>query len=53
MKAFIELVKAMRMAQKDYFKTRNSASLLKSKALERQVDHDILNMMNPKLFDKP
>lgn len=35
---FIELVKAMREAQKDYFKNRTQSGLVRAKNLERQVD---------------
>ena len=38
MKEFIELVREMRNAQKEYFKTRDKSVLLKSKELERKVD---------------
>ena len=38
MKQFIELVREMRNAQKEYFKTRDKDVLLKSKELERKVD---------------
>lgn len=35
---FIELVAAMRTAQKDYFKNRLQLELIKSKRLESEVD---------------
>ena len=35
---FINIVKEMRKAQKEYFKTRSQASLTKSKELEKTVD---------------
>ena len=38
MNEFIELVREMRNAQKEYFKTRDTNVLLKSKELERKVD---------------
>lgn len=38
MNEFIELVREMRNAQKEYFKTRDKNVLLKSKELERKVD---------------
>lgn len=38
MNEFIELVREMRNAQKEYFKTRDKSVLLKSKELERKVD---------------
>ena len=38
MNEFIELVREMRNAQIEYFKTRDKSVLLKSKELERKVD---------------
>ena len=38
MNEFIELVREMRNAQKEYFKTRYKSVLLKSKELKRKVD---------------
>lgn len=38
MNEFIELVREMRNAQKEYFRTRDKNVLLKSKELERKVD---------------
>ena len=35
---FISLVRDMRIAQRDYFKTRSKDNLKKSIALEKQVD---------------
>lgn len=40
-KAFFDLVSDMRKAQKEYFKTRSSQALTKSKDLERKVDAEI------------
>jgi len=40
-KAFIEMVKEMRSAQKQYFSTRDIMVLKLSKALEKQVDDAI------------
>lgn len=40
-KDFFNLVKQMRQKQKDYFKTRSSESLRKSKELEKLVDDEI------------
>jgi hypothetical protein len=37
-----ELVDRMRSAQKEYFKTRNKEVLARSKALEREVDRQII-----------
>lgn len=53
-RAFFDLVSEMRKAQKEYFKTRSSESLTRSKDLERQVDKEIQRvneiLQNPKLF---
>ena len=38
MNEFIELVREMRNAQKEYFRTRDKNVLQKSKELERKVD---------------
>lgn len=38
MNKFIELVREMRDAQKEYFRTRDKNVLLKRKELERKVD---------------
>lgn len=40
-KAFFFLVEWMRAKQKEYFKTRTSASLTESKTLEKAVDAEI------------
>ena len=40
-KAFFFLVERMRAKQKEYFKTRTSASLTESKTLEKAVDAEI------------
>lgn len=40
-KEFFGLVKEMRLQQKEYFKTRSSDVLKKSKALENRVDDEI------------
>lgn len=47
---FFDLVADMRSSQKEYFKTRSSQSLQKSKELERKVDDEIErvnNIINP------
>lgn len=49
---FYELVKRMRKAQKDYFRTRESAPLEDSKRLEREVDKAILEHEDDKLGGK-
>lgn len=46
MNEFIELVRAMRDAQKEYFKTRDNKVLLRSKELERKVDSYLLQQVN-------
>lgn len=40
-KEFFDRVSLMRAKQKEYFKTRNKASLEASKALEREIDAEI------------
>lgn len=40
-KDFFNLVEQMRQNQKNYFKTRSTESLHKSKELEKQVDDEI------------
>ena len=40
-KEFFGIVKEMRLQQKEYFKTRASDVLKKSKALEKRVDDEI------------
>lgn len=40
-KVFFFLVERMRAKQKEYFKTRTSASLTESKTLEKAVDAEI------------
>lgn len=46
MKDFIELVKKMRDAQKEYFRTRDKVVLAESKKLEKQVDNRINELQN-------
>ena len=41
MTKFMQLVREMRKAQKDYFKTRDRDVLAKSKQLEKRVDDEI------------
>ena len=49
---FLLLVRKMREAQKEYFKTRYQSVLMKSKDLEKQVDTKIHELMNGSpLFD--
>ncbi len=38
---FFDKVSEMRKAQKEYFSTRSSASLNRSKALEKEIDNEI------------
>ena len=45
-----DLVRRMRDAQKEYFKTRDKDVLRKSKDLERQVDLELQSDNNPSLF---
>ena len=44
----ITAVKAMREAQKEYFRTRSHDSLRKSKAMEKRVDNMIDEYFKPK-----
>lgn len=46
MKEFIELVREMRNAQKEYFKTRSKDVLNRSKELERKVDAELQSINN-------
>lgn len=46
MKEFIELVREMRNAQKEYFKTRSKDVLNLSKELERKVDAELQSINN-------
>lgn len=41
---FFDKVSQMREAQKEYFRTRSSAALSKSKALEREIDDEIVRV---------
>lgn len=38
---FFDKVAAMRQAQRDYFKTRDKDTLIRSKTLEKEVDDEI------------
>lgn len=53
--AFRALVKDMREAQKDYFRTRSQDALKRSKALERRVDSELEKAASRQasLFDSP
>lgn len=46
-KKFVELVRLMRAAQKDYFHQRTKAALNRSLSLERDVDTAIQNLLYP------
>lgn len=46
MEEFINLVEEMRSAQKEYFRTRSTTSLNRSKQLEREVDTKIKELSN-------
>lgn len=46
MNEFIELVREMRNAQKEYFKTRSQTAMRNSKALETEVDKEIERVSN-------
>lgn len=47
-KEIITAVKAMREAQKEYFRTRDKQTLQKSKALEKRVDNMMEEYFKPK-----
>jgi hypothetical protein len=46
---FLLMVKQMRAAQVDYFRTRSSHSLMEAKRLEREVDEIVDAAFRPKL----
>lgn len=48
---FATLVRKLREAQRQFFKTRASPYLYESKALERIVDRKIEELLSPGLFD--
>ena len=50
-KEFIEAVKMMRNAQKEYFLTRNPYVLLDAKKYEKRVDRMIEEMQTENLFN--
>ncbi len=43
----IKLAREMRKAQKEYFRTRTTTALNKSKALEKQFDKEAERILNP------
>lgn len=47
-----ELVRAMREAQRTYFKTRTPESLKASMTLERELDAATAEILRPSLFTK-
>jgi len=47
-----DLVAKMREAQRQYFKTRGTDELRKSKALEREVDQAVRDRGQRKLFEE-
>ena len=49
---FIQLVRAMRSSQKEYFRTRAKNILLQSKELERQVDKTLSSFDNLSIFEE-
>ena len=46
-KQFVAAVKEMRIAQKEYFRTRDKKSLQRSKSLEKMVDELLAKYDNP------
>ena len=49
-KEFYDLVRQMRNAQKEYFRTRDKGILTCSKELERRVDNALSEHYEPKLI---
>lgn len=51
---FVRLVAAMRTAQREYFRTRSTGALDRSKGLEKRVDKAIKEALDgqPRLFDE-
>ena len=49
---FIQLVRTMRVSQKEYFRTRDKNILLQSKELERQVDKTLSSFDSPSIFEE-
>ena len=48
----VQLVRAMRASQKEYFRTRDKNILLQSKELERQVDKMLSSFDNTLIFEE-
>ena len=48
----VQLVRAMRANQKEYFRTRDKNILLQSKELERQVDKTLSSFDNLSIFEE-
>ena len=44
---FFNLVRDMRLAQREYFRTRSLSVLTRAKALEKRVDDEIERIANP------
>jgi len=44
---FFNLVRDMRLAQREYFRTRSLSVLTRAKALEKRVDEEINRIANP------
>lgn len=44
---FFNLVRDMRLAQREYFRTRSLSVLTRAKALEKRVDDEIDRIANP------
>jgi hypothetical protein len=51
---FLKLIQDMRQAQRDYFRSRTSENLQKSKELERRVDAEVKSLLDKQatLFEK-
>jgi hypothetical protein len=44
--SFVSLVNEMRQAQREYFRTRSSTALEKSKSLEKEVDWEVQQLLD-------
>ena len=53
MDGFMQLVKQMREAQREYFRTRSREALQQSKALEKRVDEEIAAAERQELANDP
>ena len=47
---FVDLVVAMRLHQKEYFRLRDRYNLMESKRLEKEVDSAIVDYLRARMF---